>query len=88
MNPCNIPPSDVKPKRAFPRVWAPFHTLSKYEIFDLGGKTAFTKTSLFTARFRACEGAGGGLKTRWIWPFTKVRTCQLVRNARPGGGCG
>lgn len=68
-----------------PRVWKKFWHLREFDMFDLGGKTQYSKTSTFTAEYVACPGAGGGERTRWLWPWTKVRTTEFVRDALPGG---
>lgn len=74
-----------KKTRELPRVWKKFWHLAEFEFFDRGGKTEFAKTGLFTAEFEACAGAGGGPRTEWLFPWTRVRTLKLVRDARPGG---
>lgn len=74
-----------KKPRELPRVWKKFWHLAEFEFFDRGGETKFAKTGLFTAEYEACAGAGGGPRTQWLLPWTRVRTMRLVRDARPGG---
>lgn len=73
MNPCNIP---AKKTRALPRVWKRFFQLNRGEGFSVG-KNFYRKNSPFTG--------SDGLSRVIVWPWTRVQTSVLVRDARPGG---
>jgi hypothetical protein len=78
----------TKKTRALPRVWKQIKHLQHGDLFYLG-KILVAKTSFFTARefeFDSCLGrpslTGDG---HFVWPWRRVKTTQLVRDAKPGG---
>lgn len=82
MNPCNVPAS-AKPARRLPRVWSTFWKVEKYDDFDLGSPLRYTRVGLFRAEYYS--SIYRELRTKYFFPWTRVRTSQLVRDARPGG---
>ena len=78
----------TKKTRALPRVWRQIKQLQRGDLFYLG-KTLVTKTSFFTAReFKFDSCLKRTLPTgqlHFIWPWTRVKTTQLVRDAKAGG---
>lgn len=65
--------------RQLPQVHKRFFRLKFGEKFEINGVTFQKETP-----FRAVTSFGS-LIAKFIWPWTKVRTCELVRDARPGG---
>jgi hypothetical protein len=72
--------SATKKPRALPRRWQRFHTLKRNDGFTIG-KNTYAKTGVFSARRVALLTS----ERITVWPWTRVQTLQLVRNAQPGG---
>lgn len=68
--------STPKRLRALPRVWQRFLYLEIGDGFFIG-RCAYVKTGLL-------RGSTGSRVIR-VWPWTRVQTAVLVRDARPGG---
>lgn len=73
----------IKTRQA-PRVWKSFFSLAKGESFTVGRST-YVKVGFFTAN-RASRTTGS-FRPQFIYPWVKVRTQLLVRDARAGGSC-
>ena len=71
-------PAPTKKPRALPRVWRRYATLSYNDGFFIG-RNRYVVTGFFHA-----ESSSTG-KTIRIWPWTRVQTEVLVRDARSGG---
>jgi hypothetical protein len=65
-------------KRSLPHVWKSFWALDVGDEFFIG-KKRYWKQDLFTAT-SSLNGV-----TKFTFPWTRYRTTQLVRDARPGG---
>lgn len=78
-----------KRTRALPRVWKKFSELQDGDLFYIG-KTLVQKTGFLIARefeHDSCLGVPtptGAGHIMWRW-WLKVKTTQLVRDAKPGG---
>ena len=80
------PTTDTTPKklRQLPKVWKPFRQIKLGEIFQFGG-VSYRKDGCFFAfdhNVTSCEDVPF---PKLFWPWTKVRSSTLVRDARPGG---
>jgi len=73
-----------KKLRQLPKVWKPFRQIKLGEIFQFGG-VSYRKDGCFFAsnpRVTSCEDVPF---PKLFWPWTKVRSSTLVRDALPGG---
>lgn len=75
--PDTTPTPAPKRSRALPRRWQRFLYLELNDEFSIG-RCNYLKTGFFSA-----ENAGG--RVIHVWPWERVQTVVLVRDARPGG---
>lgn len=75
--PDTTPPAPIVRKpRALPRVWQRFIHLEPNDVFFIG-RCRYIKVGFLTA--------GTGIRQIRVWPWTRVQTDVLVRDARSGG---
>jgi len=69
-------------KRALPRVWKRFYQLKRGETFFHSGSSLYARAFLPVKRVHGLSGS------KWLFPWTRVRTTTLVRDVLPGGKSG